>query len=292
MKIVIVTGMSGAGKSLVANFLEDLGFFCVDNLPPSLLPKFVEMCYQSRGKTENIALVMDIRGGEFLEELLPGLDTMREGGFSYQVLFLEASDKALIKRYKESRRSHPLAKEGRLLTAIAAERRMLESIKKHANHIIDTSDMSAANLKSEISRLVAGGEAIFKGIVVNIISFGFKYGVPIDCDLVFDVRFLPNPFYIDNLKRHTGLHESVKDYVLGMEEATEFMNKLTDMLVFLIPCYIREGKSSLVIGIGCTGGRHRSVAIAGKLEAEMEKSGYSVVVEHRDIYKDNYKRQS
>jgi len=284
MKFIVITGISGAGKSLVAKYLEDLGFFCVDNLPPSLIPKFAEICYQSRGKMDKIALVIDVRGGELLNDLFPALDELKAAGLSYSIIFMEASDKVLVKRYKESRRMHPLATEGRLIKGINDERKLLEPIKKKADHIIDTSNLTPRQLKEEITGIIVEGK-VFKGMIINIISFGFKYGIPIECDLVFDVRFIHNPYYISAMKNLTGKNETVKDYVFKFNETTEFLNKLSDMLDFLIPNYIKEGKSQLVIGIGCTGGRHRSVAIADTLQAILSEKGYTVITDHRDINK-------
>ncbi len=286
MRFVIITGISGAGKSQVIKYLEDFGFFCVDNLPPALIPKFAEICFQSNDKMDRIALVIDIRGGELLRDLFPALDAIKSGGFSYEILFLEASDEVLIKRYKESRRSHPLSPEGRLINGIKQERGILKPIKERANHIIDTSNLSIRQLKEEISNIFVEGKT-FSGLIISVISFGFKYGIPMDCDLVFDVRFIPNPYYIPSMKSLTGKQQTVRDYVLNSNETIEFMLKLYDMLEFLIPNYIKEGKSQLVIGIGCTGGRHRSVAIADELYKALLGNENSVIVEHRDIEKDS-----
>lgn len=285
MKFMIITGMSGAGKSLVANDLEDVGFFCVDNLPPALIPKFAEICYQSGGKMGKIALVIDIRGGGLLDDLFPALESLKESGYSYEVLFMEASDKVLIKRYKESRRSHPLAVEGRLIKGIETEREILQKIKNKADYIIDTSNLTPRQLKEEIINIADEGNT-FKSIIITIISFGFKYSIPIDCDLVFDVRFIPNPYYIDSMRKLTGKNDKVRKYVLNCEETRIFLNKIKDMLDFLIPSYIREGKSQLVIGIGCTGGRHRSVAIADSLYNILIEKQHRVIIDHRDVDKD------
>jgi len=290
MRFVIITGLSGAGKSQAIKAMEDLGFFCVDNLPPSLILKFAEVCYQSEGKIEKIALVIDIRGRELFKDLLPNLDILEKSGFQYEVLFLEASDSVLIKRFKESRRMHPLASEGRLIEAIAEERRILEEVRSRANYLLDTSEFNLRQFKDELANIFEGANA-FKGIIVNIISFGFKYGIPIESDLVFDVRFIPNPYYIESMRSLTGKDSIVRDYVLSSAETREFINRLSDMLNFLIPNYIKEGKSQLVIGIGCTGGRHRSVAIADKIYEILSSKFEKVVIDHRDIDKDNRKQE-
>jgi len=285
MRFIVITGISGAGKSLVANYLEDAGFYCIDNLPPLLIPKIAEICSQSYRKMDKIALVIDIRGGELLNDLFPALDALKKDGHTYEILFMEASDNVVIKRYKESRRSHPLDHEGSLKKAIAAERRVLEKIKDRANYVIDTSNLTPKQLKEAITGIIVNSEE-FGGLIINIISFGFKYGIPIECDLVFDVRFIPNPYYIESMKKHTGKHEDVRNYVLGMPETREFNEKLNALLDFLIPNYVKEGKSQLVIGIGCTGGRHRSVVIADELMKTLTEKKHRVVIEHRDIDKD------
>lgn len=286
MRFVVITGISGAGKSQVVKFLEDAGFFCIDNLPPLLIPKIVEISSQSYGKIDKIAFVIDIRGGELLNDFFPGLEALQQSGHSSEILFMEASDRVLIKRYKETRRSHPLAPEGRLLQGINEERKVLQKIKERANYVIDTSNLTPRQLKEEINNIL-GEDKTFKGLIINIISFGFKYGVPIECDLVFDVRFIPNPYYIESMKRLTGRNETVRNYVSKMPETEEFLVKLNDMLDFLVPNYVKEGKSQLVIGIGCTGGRHRSVVIADTLYKSMQDKLHRVVVEHRDIEKDS-----
>lgn len=285
MRFIVITGISGAGKSLVAKHLEDEGFYCIDNLPPLLIPKIAEICSQSYRKMDKIALVIDIRGGELLNDLFPALDALGGEGHTFEILFMEASDKVVIKRYKESRRSHPLAQEGRLLKGIAEERRVLQKIKDRADYVIETSNLTPKQLKDAITGII-GQDSTFRGLIINIISFGFKYGVPIECDLIFDVRFIPNPFYIESMKRLTGKHENVKEYVLKMPETVEFLDKLNSMLDFLIPNYVKEGKSQLVIGIGCTGGRHRSVAIADELHKSLSDKQHRTVIEHSDIEKD------
>lgn len=286
MEFLIITGMSGAGKSLCVKYFEDIGYFCVDNLPPSLVPKFAEICLQSRNKMEKIALIMDIRGGSMFLDLFPALESLATYGISYKILFLEAQDNVLVKRFKETRRMHPLSPEGRILDGIREERRILQPVKEKAHYIIDTSNLTPRQLKQEIHKLFVEGKP-FSGLIISVISFGFKYGVPIDCDLVFDVRFIPNPYYIDSLKNLTGNDNEVNDYVMSFHESRVFLAKLVDLLDFLIPNYVKEGKNQLVIGIGCTGGKHRSVAIANRLFEILKAKNSSVVLEHRDIDKDN-----
>jgi len=282
LRFVIVTGLSGAGKSQAVKVLEDLGFFCVDNLPPALILKFAEICSQTRGGIEKVAVVTDIRGGKFFDQLQSSLEELETGGFNYEILFLEASDETLIKRYKTSRRMHPLAGDGRIIRGINAERMKLDEIKKKANYIIDTTNMSTSQLKQEIIHLfVEGGKT--EKLIINIISFGFKYGIPLDGDLVFDVRFLPNPYYIETMKKLSGNDDEVREYVMKWPEAKEFMEKLVDMIEFLIPHYIKEGKSQLVVAIGCTGGRHRSVTMANMLYHRLKEKDHRVILEHRDI---------
>lgn len=286
MEFLIITGMSGAGKSLCVKHFEDIGYFCVDNLPPSLIPKFAEICLQGQNKMDKIALIMDIRGGSLFLELFPALESLAAYGISYKILFLEAQDNVLVKRFKETRRMHPLSPEGRILDGIKEERRILQAVKEKAHYIIDTSNFTPRQLKQEILNLFVEGKP-FSGLIINVISFGFKYGVPIDCDLIFDVRFIPNPYYIDTLKILTGNDEEVSDYVMSFHESTVFLSKLVDMLDFLIPNYVKEGKNQLVIGIGCTGGKHRSVTIANRLFDILKAKNSSIVLEHRDIEKDN-----
>ena len=286
MRFIIITGLSGAGKSQAVKFLEDLGFFCVDNLPPALILKFAEICSQSRGSIDKIAIVTDIRGGKFFDQLQSSLDELQKEGFNYDILFLEASDETLIKRFKTSRRMHPLAVDGRIIRGINAERRKLEEIKAKAAYIIDTTNMSTAQLKQEIIHLfIEGGKT--ERLMINVISFGFKYGIPLDADLVFDVRFLPNPYYIESLKKQSGNDDEVRDYVMKWPETLVFMSKLNDMVEFLIPYYIKEGKTQLVVAVGCTGGRHRSVTIANLLSLKLKEEEHRVLVEHRDIDEDD-----
>jgi len=280
-ELVIITGMSGAGKTIAVQSLEDLGFFCVDNLPPVLIPKFAELIEQSSGKIGRVALVIDLRGREFFTALTEALNFLKtRHTVRYEILFLDARDQVLVTRYKESRRRHPLAPEGSPLEGIRLERRLLEELKGLATQVIDTSDMKPARLKALITerfQMQSAGE-----LTVNILSFGFKYGIPIDADLVFDVRFLPNPHYIEHLRPKTGLDEDVYEYVMKWDDTRVFLEKLTDLLKFLIPHYALEGKSQVVIGIGCTGGKHRSVAIAEYLGKELAEVAGKVRVSHRD----------
>jgi len=289
MRFVIVTGLSGAGKTQATRALEDLGYFCVDNLPPKLISKFAEMCAQSGGNIEKIALVIDIRGGIFFDDFFETLNYLKQNDFKYEILFLEATDEVLIKRFKESRRSHPLSPDGRVLNGITQEREKLREVKNVADIIIDTSKYEIRHLREKIN--IAYGDHTYpeKQLSVTVLSFGFKYGIPVDSDLVFDVRFIPNPFYIPELKQYSGNDEPVKEYVLKQEETATFIEKLVDMLKYLIPNYIKEGKRQLIISIGCTGGRHRSVAIANEVYERLNKENYNSRIEHRDVSEDLHK---
>ena len=288
MKFLIVTGLSGAGKSQSIKFLEDLGYFCVDNLPPALISKFAEMCSDSKENINKAAIVIDIRVGNFFEQLPDSLDELKASGHTYDILFLEASDETLIKRYKSSRRMHPMAANGRIIKGIKAERRKLQEIKSKSTNIIDTTNLSPSGLKEEIIHLfVEGGKS--EGLIINILSFGFKYGIPLDSDMVFDVRFLPNPYYVESLRKYSGDDEGVRNYVMQWPAAVEFMNKLTDMVEYLIPHFIKEGKSQLVISIGCTGGRHRSVTMVNMLSKKLKEANHRVIIEHRDIEEESYR---
>jgi len=285
MRFVIVTGMSGAGKSTALKMLEDMGYFCVDNLPIALLNKFAELAFAPGSDITKIALGVDIRSGDALKQLEKMLELMTFSGFHYEIFYLDASDTVLRKRYKETRRKHPLAAGERLDKGIAEERIKLEFLKKQADYIIDTSKLLTRELKLELEKIFVENRK-FKNMMVTIVSFGFKQGLPYDSDLVFDVRFLPNPYYIENLMWKTGNDQEVRDYVMGFELAQEFLDKLVDMVNFLIPNYILEGKNQLIISIGCTGGKHRSVTIANQLfERLNDQSEYGVKVEHRDIGK-------
>ncbi|EYE88601.1 glmZ(sRNA)-inactivating NTPase [Fervidicella metallireducens AeB] len=285
MKFVIVTGLSGAGKTQAIRCLEDIGYFCIDNLPPALIPKFAEVTMQTDGKIQKIALVVDIRGGKFFNDLFKSLKILSGMGYSYEILFLDASDDVLVKRYKESRRNHPLANNGRIINGILEERKKLSEVKEKADHIIDTSNLSTRQLKAEIQRIYAS-DGTTDNIVITVMSFGFKYGIPIDADLVFDVRFLPNPYYVEELKKHSGNEQPVKEYVLKWPESNEFITRIKDLMDFLIPNYIKEGKSQLVIAIGCTGGRHRSVVMANLVYEHLKDKGHTVIISHRDISQD------
>lgn len=286
MRFVIVTGMSGAGRSSVMRILEDDGYFCVDNLPVSLLPTFMQLTEDSSEQIERVALGLDIRGGHrSLKEASSVLQGLKEEGYSLEILFLEASTPVLVKRYKETRRMHPLAQGGRMDKAIEDERQLLSDLKKQADYLIDTTTLLIRDLKQEIDRIFVEDEN-FCNFYITFVSFGFKYGIPSDADLVFDVRFLPNPFYIDNLKPLTGNDAPVYDYVMSFDKATQFQVKLKDMLDFLIPNYITEGKTQLVIAIGCTGGKHRSVTLTNAMYKEFENTEYGCKKEHRDIEKD------
>ena len=287
MRFVIVTGMSGSGKSSVMKILEDDGYFCVDNLSLSLLPTLIQLTEDSSEEIERVALGIDIRGGyRSLKEAAHVLDDLKSRGYTLEILFLEASTSVLVKRYKETRRMHPLAQGGRMDKAIEDERALLSELKKRADYIIDTTTLLIRELKQEIDRIFVEHED-FCNFYLTFVSFGFKYGIPADADLVFDVRFLPNPYYEDELRPLTGMDESVFNYVMDNETARIFANKLEDMVEFLIPKYAQEGKTSLVIAVGCTGGKHRSVTIARELYSRIARNGeYGFRLEHRDVDKD------
>lgn len=283
MRFVIVTGMSGGGKRTALKMLEDVGFYCVDNLPVALIEKFVELIVTPNSEITKVALGLDVRAGQSFEEVEDILGNLRKNGYSFDLLFMEATDSVLLKRYKESRRMHPLSPEGRVEEGIGKERKILGPIREISDYVIDTSNLLTRELKEELDRIFVKNEE-YNSLMVTVMSFGFKYGIPADADLVFDVRFLPNPFYIDELKHKTGQDKEVQDYVMGFEEAKQFSEKLTDMIRFLIPNYVKEGKYQLVIAVGCTGGKHRSVTLANELYGRLKDHGeYGLTIAHRDI---------
>lgn len=285
MRFVIVTGMSGAGKSTALKNLEDFGYFCVDNLPVELIPRFAEIAYDAGTDVNNVAIGVDIRSGDGIERLAGYLDDLKTQGYPYEILFLDASDDVIVKRYKETRRSHPLARSGRVESGIRKERQKIGFLRERASYIIDTSNLLTRECRSELEKIFVENQD-YNNFIITIVSFGFKYGIPMDADLVFDVRFLPNPYYVPELKALTGNEKPVQDFVMKAPEAGEFLSKLVDLMKFLIPNYIKEGKNQLVIGIGCTGGKHRSVTMANGLYRSLSAEYNSVRIEHRDIEKD------
>ena len=285
MRFVIVTGMSGAGKSSTLKMLEDAGYFCVDNLPVPLISKSAKLLFQEHAEYDRVAIGVDIRSGQNLEELEPFLEQMKEKGQSYELLYLDSSDEVLIKRYKETRRNHPLTGSGRVENGIRKERERTAFLKQQADYILDTSQLLVRELKAQIDKIFVENEG-FRNFMITVLSFGFKYGIPSDADLVFDVRFLANPYYVPELKYKTGNEKEVQDFVMQTEAAGVFLDKLEDMLKFLIPNYINEGKNQLVVAIGCTGGKHRSVTLANAITKRLGSLEYGIKVEHRDIGKD------
>ena len=282
MRFVIVTGMSGAGKQTTMKMLEDMGFYCVDNLPLPLFDRFVELVARPGGEISKVALGLDVRADQDFDEAELALQGMRDKGIQFEVIFMDADDAVLIKRYKESRRVHPVSGGGSLEEGIHRERQILQNVKKRADYVFDTSNLLTRVLKEELDRIFRQNQE-YSSLIVRVVSFGFKYGIPMDADLVFDVRFLPNPYYIEELKRQTGNDAPVHDYVMSFPEAGEFLRKLTDLLQFLIPNYIKEGKHQLVIAVGCTGGKHRSVTLANELYQNLNKQGnYGITITHRD----------
>ncbi len=283
MRFVIVTGMSGGGKRTALKMLEDAGFYCVDNLPVPLIEKFVELIATPNSEINKVALGLDVRADQPFEEVWKTLENLKKNGYLYEILFMDASEQVLLKRYKESRRMHPLSPEGRVEDGIHKERDILKTVKEHADYVLDTSNVLTRELKEEIDRIFVMNEE-YNSLMVTILSFGFKNGIPADADLVFDVRFLPNPYYIDELKHQTGNDPAIQEYVMSFPEAEEFLQKLEDMILFLIPNYVKEGKYQLVIGIGCTGGKHRSVTLANELYKRMKNQGnYGLKIYHRDV---------
>lgn len=285
MEFVIVTGLSGAGKSQAMHALEDIGFYCVDNIPPKLISTFYELCQQAKESLSRVAVVTDIRGGGMFDSLFEALDKLKVENRDYRILFLDAKDEVLINRYKETRRRHPLAESnlGSIEQAVRLEREVLRQVRERADYIIDTSLLSPAQLKERISGLFLGKSSA--ALMIHCVSFGFKYGIPAESDLVFDVRCLPNPFYIKELKNLTGLDEPVRDYVMSSEQTQGFVKRFIDMIDYMIPLYCNEGKSQLVISVGCTGGHHRSVALAQLLYNHLLEQGMRTSVNHRDIQK-------
>ena len=292
MRFVIVTGVSGAGKTAALKMLEDMGYFCVDNLPIQLLEKFASLLPEMQSENvRNVALGIDARSGSALDELEVVLDRMKQTGYDYEILFMDAEDSVLVKRYKESRRSHPLARAGRVDEGIRLEREKTKFLRKRADYIIDTSNLLTRELKQEIDRIFVDNQD-FCNMMISVLSFGFKYGIPADADLVFDVRFLPNPYYVDELRPLTGLDDRVFNYVMDCDIARAFADKLEDMVNFLIPNYVKEGKTNLVIAIGCTGGKHRSVTLARELYSRLSgNTKYGFRLEHRDAQKDRLVRK-
>ena len=288
MRFVIVTGMSGAGKSTTLKMMEDMGYFCVDNMPIPLMSKLTELFMVPNGEINKVALGLDIRSGQNLDELENILNEMDQANIPYEVLFLEAGEETLVKRYKETRRNHPLAGDGRIEKGIALERQKVSFLKKRASYILDTSRLLTRELKAELNKIFLENKT-FKNLYITVLSFGFKFGIPNDADLVFDVRFLPNPYYIDELRPLSGNDKPVQDYVMNNTLSNEFLNKLVDMVQFLVPNYAAEGKHQLVIAIGCTGGKHRSVTIANALfdALSVTEEDYGLKKEHRDIEKDS-----
>ena len=286
MRFVIVTGMSGGGKSTAMKMLEDAGFYCADNIPVALIDKFVELITMPNSTIQNVALGLDVRAAQSFDDVNQAVARLRKSKYSFELLFLEASDQVLLKRYKETRRIHPLSTDGDLMKGITQERALLANIREQADYVIDTTNLLTRELKAELDRIFVNNEK-YNSLMVNVISFGFKHGIPQDADLVFDVRFLPNPYYIDELRPKSGNDKEVREYVMDNDKARIFLAKLTDMVEFLIPNYVQEGKTQLVIGIGCTGGKHRSVTLANELyEALSKNDNYGIRIEHRDIGKD------
>lgn len=283
MEILVISGLSGSGKSRVAAYLEDIGYYIVDNLPAEMMVVFADFCAASKGRYDRVALVYDVRSGEPAQKLIDALERMKGAGINCRMLFLEADTQSIINRYKETRRTHPLAEAGgSVAQALQKERMLLQPVRDHADYVLDTSGFSTTKLHAEILNLFSD-VALEDGMHVNVLSFGFKNGIPVEADLVMDVRFMPNPYYIEELKRKTGLDDAVRDYVFSFSQTNDFMTRMEDMLSFLLPLYSEEGKTVLVLAIGCTGGHHRSVAVAHALAEFIEQAGYPVTEIHRDI---------
>ena len=284
MEFLIVSGLSGAGKSTVMSILEDSGFFCVDNLPPVLIPKFAELCLAGTGAYERVAMVCDIRGGENFDGLFEAMDALSAMEFRYKVLFVDAEDSVIIKRYKETRRSHPLMDElGSLTRSVEHERQVMAPVRKRADYVINTTTLPVRKLRGQVLDMFAPNRKSVSEMSVTLTSFGFKYGLPLEADLVFDVRFLPNPFYVEGLRPLTGLDQGVADYVFQSPTAQELLEKLRGLMDFLLPHFVEEGKTALVVAVGCTGGRHRSVAVTHALTEYIQSLGYAAGETHRDM---------
>lgn len=283
MEFLIVTGLSGAGKTQAAHFLEDLGYYCVDNMPSALLQPFAEFCIASQGRFTKVALVTDVRAHESFEQLFRALDSLRALDCTFRILFLEAPESTLVRRYKETRRRHPLMESGATIEdAVKRETELLRPLRERADFVIDTTQLSAAKLRGELYRLFAE-KGQQSRMSINVVSFGYKYGMPLEADLVFDVRFMPNPYYVPELRYQTGMNDDVYNYVFSFPQTKEFLSKLEQMLAFLLPLYQEEGKAVLVVAVGCTGGRHRSVSIARAVTEYLNKLGYAAYENHRDI---------
>lgn len=283
MRFVVVTGMSGGGKTTALKMLEDAGFYCVDNMPVSLIEKFVELISMPNSEISKVALGLDVRADQSFEDATRILVQLKAAGYKIEILFMDAAENSLIKRYKETRRVHPLSPDGRVEDGVRKERKVLEAIRKNADYVFDTTNLLTRELKESLTRIFVNNEE-YNSLMITVMSFGFKHGIPVDADLVFDVRFLPNPFYIEELKTKTGNDKEVQDYVMSFKESEEFLKKLQDMIQFLIPNYVKEGKYQLVIGIGCTGGKHRSVTLANELYHRMKDKGdYGIKLYHRDV---------
>jgi RNase adapter protein RapZ len=281
MKVIIITGLSGAGKTQAVNFLEDFGYYCIDNMPPALIKNFIELVLSEQSDIEKTAFVVDIRGGEFFGDLQSAIDQLKESHTDYKVLFLDTTDDILVQRFSETRRVHPMTGKATTLETLAKERAMLDDIKKSADYIIDTSRMKAADLKNKLNDIFST-EQTLNTFVINVISFGFKNGIPLTADMVMDVRFLPNPYYVKSLKKLTGNSKKVKAFVLKQEESVEYINRVVEMVEGIIPSFEREGKNHLNLAFGCTGGQHRSVVVANEVAKIFREHGRIVTLEHRE----------
>lgn len=282
MEVIIVTGLSGAGKSQAINCMEDMGYYCIDNMPPALIKNFMDLIMRDKVTIEKAAFTIDIRGGEFFDDLKSGLEELKTAGMKFKVMFLEASDEVLIRRFNETRRTHPLASAGNTIEGIAEERQRLLEIRKISDYIIDTSNMKSAQLNEEIKKLLLSGEEN-QSFTISIQSFGYKHGIPLDADMVFDMRFIPNPYYLKSMRKLTGNSEKVSNYVMKFPETQDFLRTIHDLIDRLIPCYTREGKFHLVLAFGCTGGQHRSVAVSNELARRFLEEGKRVITVHRDL---------